>query len=194
MTEIEREEKSLDIAKFGFWVYLMTDLLMFAVLFATFAVLRGSTFGGSSQSELVDLTFVFAETMILLTSSFSVGIAIVEARKKNLRNTLVCLIMTFVLGFAFLSMEIYEFHNLIKEGHSWTSSASMSSFFALVGTHGLHIAVGLFWLIFIIGYTYKRGITPLSMRKLTLFSLFWHFLDIVWIFIFTIVYLMGAAL
>lgn len=190
--ELEKKQSDEKIM-FGFWIYLMTDLLMFAVLFASFSVLRNKTFGGPPQSALIDLTFVLAETLILLTSSFAVGIALVEARKKNVKNVIACLVLTFILGAAFLGMEIYEFSTLIREGHSWTASASMSSFFALVGTHGIHILAGLVWLIVIIAVILRRGLDK-SMRKLTLFALFWHFLDIVWIFIFTIVYLLGAAL
>ncbi len=193
MEEQELKHKN-ETTIFGFWVYLMTDLLMFAVLFACFAVLRGSTFGGPAESEHYDLTFVLVETLLLLTSSFTVGLAMIEAHKKDLRGVLLLLFITFVLGATFLGMEIYEFSHLINEGYNWQASASLSAFFALVGTHGLHIAAGLFWMILIVIYMLKRGLTDSSVRKLSLFSLFWHFLDIVWIFIFTIVYLMGAVL
>lgn len=192
--EIEELNQKDEIAVFGFWVYLMTDLLMFAVLFAAFAVLRVKTFGGPPQRELVDLNYVLAQTIILLTSSFTIGLGLVAAKKKMIRDVFVALIATFVLGAAFLGMELFEFSNLVSEGHSWMSSASMSSFFALVGLHGMHIAVGLFWLFIIMIYIAKRGLVHGSIRKLTLFSLFWHFLDIVWIFIFTMVYLMGVLL
>ena len=194
MTEEKEFEHKQSIAVFGFWVYLMTDLLMFSVLFAAFAVLRGNTFGGPPESELISLPFVLVETLLLLTSSFTVGLGLISARNKNLKATIISLVTTFILGAAFLGMELYEFSNLINEGLSWRASASMSSFFALVGMHGLHIFAGLIWLFIIILYIKKRGLIPLSLRKLTLFSLFWHFLDIVWIFIFTIVYLMGAIL
>lgn len=191
--EVEKH-KSNDKIVFGFWVYLMTDLLMFAVLFAVFAVLRGNTFGGPPESAHYDLWFVLVETMILLTSSYTVGLAMIAAKAKNLKATLFFLFTTFVLGAAFLGMELYEFGKLISEGHGWWASASLSAFFALVATHGIHIAAGLIWMIFIVIYILKRGLTDSSIGKLTLFSLFWHFLDIVWIFIFSIVYLMGAAL
>lgn len=192
--EIENHHKSNDKIVFGFWVYLMTDLLMFAVLFAVFAVLRGNTFGGPAESEHYNLWFVLTETMILLTSSFTVGLAMIAAKASDLKATLIFLFMTFVLGLSFLGMEIYEFAELIKHGYGWWASASLSAFFALVATHGIHIAIGLIWMIFIVIYIFKRGLTDSSIGKLTLFSLFWHFLDIVWIFIFTIVYLAGAAL
>ncbi len=194
MNEIKEFEEKQKIAVFGFWVYLMTDLLMFAVLFACFAVLRGRTYGGPLESELISLPFVLIETLFLLTSSFTVGLAMVYAKAKDLKSVIISLIITFVLGAGFLLMELYEFNKLISEGHTWQSSASLSSFFALVGLHGIHIGAGLVWLFIIILYIKKRGLIPLSIRKLTLFSLFWHFLDIVWIFIFTIVYLMGVIL
>lgn len=192
MSEEKEFKEKLEVAKFGMWVYLMTDLLMFAVLFACFAVLRGKTNGGPSESELYSLPFVFAQTMLLLTSSLTVGMAVLSAKSKKLWPTVISLILTFVMGSLFLVMELYEFSHLISEGYSWQESASLSSFFALIGMHGLHIFAGLIWLFIIILYILKRGLIPLSLRKLTLFSLFWHFLDIVWIFIFTYVYLMGV--
>lgn len=175
---------------FGFWVYLMTDLLMFAVLFATFAVLRNSTAGGPSGREIFNLPFVLAETLILLTSSFTMGLSIISARDK--KKTLFFLGLTMLLGILFVGMELYEFSNLIREGHSFQNSAFLSSFFTLVGTHGLHITAGLIWMVALIIAIMKRGVSPSNIRKLTLLSLFWHFLDIVWIFIFTVVYLMGV--
>lgn len=195
MTEEENHlEKGDKTAVFGFWLYLMTDLIMFAVLFACFAVLREKTFGGPALGELIDLYFVLAQTLLLLTSSLTAGLALVAAKENKLRDVLVALVATFVLGFAFLGMELYEFSHLVSAGHSWEVSASLSSFFALVGLHGIHIFAGLIWLFAIIIYVWKRGLTRLSIRKLVLFGLFWHFLDIVWIFIFTIVYLMGAVI
>ena len=189
-----REIKGDENAVFGFWLYLMTDLIMFAVLFATFAVLREKTFGGPALGELINLNFVLAQTFILLTSSFTAGLALVAAKENKTKDALAALIATFILGAAFLVMELFEFSNLIAEGHSWQTSAAMSSFFALVGLHGLHIFAGLIWLFAIILYLAKRGLTRLSIRKVVLFGLFWHFLDIVWIFIFTIVYLMGVLI
>lgn len=184
------EEKTM----FGFWVYLMTDLLMFAALFATFAVLRRNTFGGPSERDLINLPFVLIETLLLLTSSFTVGMAMLSAQKNKMAQAVDLLGVTFLLGASFLAMEFYEFTRLFQEGHGFTASASLSSFFTLVGTHGLHIASGLLWIILLIVYILKRGLTKGMARKVTLLAIFWHFLDLVWIFIFTIVYLMGAAL
>ncbi len=176
----------------AFWVYLMTDLLTFAALFATYAVLRGNTFGGVFGQEIFNLPFVLTETVILLTSSFTCGLGYLalESQKKN--QVIAWFTVTFLLGTSFLAMELTEFHKLIVEGNGPDRSAFLSSFFALVGTHGLHIAAGLLWILILIVYVSRKGLNQSAIKKLTLLSLFWHFLDIVWIFIFTIVYLMGV--
>lgn len=178
---------------FGFWVYLMTDCVLFATLFATYAVLRNSTFGGPSGEELFSLPFVLVETLILLTSSLTAGLAILAAKNNNKRLTFSMLLVTFALGLAFLSLELYEFHKLVEEGHSWRESAFLSAFFTLVATHGAHITCGLIWAGVLMSKLTVAPITPSTLKRLTMWSLFWHFLDIVWIFIFTIVYLMGSA-
>lgn len=180
-----------DKIRFGFWIYLMTDLIMFGALFATYAVLHNNTFGGPAGKELFSMPFVLVETMILLLSSFTCGLAMLAAHHKKKARSLVLLVTTFLLGVSFLAMELTEFTKLVIEGNSWTRSAFLSSFFTLVGTHGLHIFTGLLWLTILIVYILSKGLTDSAVRKLTLFSLFWHFLDIVWIFIFTIVYLMA---
>lgn len=185
------EAAANDRVAFGFWVYLMTDLLMFAVLFATFAVLRDSTHGGPAGRELFSLPFVLAETLLLLMSSFTAGIGMWAARQGYKNQVLLWFGTTFLLGLGFLGMELVEFTELIHEGHTWQSSASLSAFFTLVGTHGLHITSGLLWMGTTLAFIWARGLNPHMVRKLTLLSLFWHFLDIVWIFIFTIVYLMA---
>ncbi len=183
------EAEANDRVMFGFWVYLMTDLLMFAVLFAVYAVLHSHTLGGESGRELFSLPLALAETLILLTSSFTCGIAMIAARRANKLQTLIWFGVTFVLGLAFLSLELKEFAEFIHEGHTLRSNAFLSSFFVLVGTHGLHITSGLLWMAITLVFVVKRGLNFHLVRKLTLLSLFWHFLDIVWIFIFTIVYL-----
>jgi cytochrome o ubiquinol oxidase subunit 3 len=185
------EAQANDRIMFGFWVYLMTDLLMFAVLFATFSVLRGSTFGGPTGRELFSLPLALAETLILLTSSFTAGLGMLAARRGSKNQVLAWFGITFVLGLAFLTLEVREFAAFIHEGHTWQSNASLSAFFALVGTHGLHITSGLLWMGTTMVFISVRGLNSHLVRKLTLLSLFWHFLDIVWIFIFTIVYLMA---
>lgn len=176
----------------GFWIYLMTDLLTFAGLFAAFAVLRNNTFGGPGGAELFSLPFVLTETFILLTSSFTCGLAIISVYENNAKKAIVWFWITFALGLSFLIMELTEFHRLAADGNIPQRSAFLSSFFALVGTHGFHIAVGLLWMIISIITIQKRGLTPHTNSKLTRLALFWHFLDVVWIFIFTVVYLMGV--
>lgn len=186
------QEETFSKTVFGFWVYLMTDCLLFATLFATYAVLHNNTNGGPSANELFSLPFALTETLLLLTSSFTCGIALLatEAHQKN--KVLILLTITFLLGGGFLAMELTEFTHLAREGNSWQRSAFLSSFFTLVGTHGAHITSGLIWVIVMLGQVFVRGITPATTRRITCFSLFWHFLDVIWIFIFTIVYLMGV--
>lgn len=183
------EAEVTDRIMFGFWVYLMTDLLMFAVLFAAYAVLKGNTMDGPGPRELFNPHLGLANTLILLTSSFTAGIGMVAARRGDKSSVLKWFGVTFLLGLVFLGIEMYEFAELIHEGHSWTVNSFLSSFFTLVGTHGLHIISGLLWLIILLVYISKRGLTSTNIRKLALLSLFWHFLDIVWIFIFSVVYL-----
>ncbi len=192
---INRQNTAVDSGSrtiFGFWLYLMTDCVLFATLFATFAVLRNNTFGGPSGQELFSLPFVLTETLILLTSSFTCGLGVLAARRHNKQQVLAFFALTFLLGLAFLSMEINEFHHLAAEGNSWTRSGFLSSFFTLVGTHGLHITIGLIWMLVMMAQVARRGLKTATVRRLTLLSMFWHFLDIIWIFIFSIVYLMGA--
>ncbi len=186
---IERYEK----AEFGFWLYLMTDIILFASLFATYMVLRGNTAGGATSADLLDPKYALIETGILLTSSFACGVAALALRFKKVNLAVWSLAATLLLGVVFLLLELNEFTQLVSEGNSWQASAFLSSFFTLVGTHGLHITIGLIWGGAMAYYILRHGRTANSVRKFTLFSLFWHFLDLVWIFIFTIVYL-GAAL
>lgn len=181
-----------DKVSLGFWLYLMTDLAIFTTLFATFAVLRSSIASGPSGHEITNLPFVLTETIILLTSSFTAGLGLLASKNGNKNNTLLFLSITFILGLSFVGLELNEFSNLIGEGYSWRQSAFLSAFFTLVGTHGLHISIGLVWLGFMIWLIFKNNFKNPIIKRLTLFSLFWHFLDIVWIFIFTIVYLIGA--
>lgn len=178
---------------FGFWVYLMTDCILFATLFVVYVVLHNNTFGGPSGQALFDMPFVLVETLILLTSSFTCGLAMLAARRHDKTGTLVWFGVTFLLGAAFLGLELSEFSNLVQEGHSWRTSGFLTAFFTLVGTHGLHITVGLLWMIALITQIVRQGFTGGNVRRLTMLSMFWHFLDVVWIFIFTIVYLMGAV-
>ena len=176
----------------GLWVYIMSDCILFSMIFATYAVLHGHTYGGPSGKELFSMPYVLIETFILLTSSFTYGLDMLGAHKNNKKQVMTWLFITFALGFAFICMEVNEFHHLIAEGNGPQRSAFLSSFFTLVGTHGLHVTCGLIWMIMLMIQVSKHGLTSITTRKLTCLSLFWHFLDIVWIFVFTIVYLMGA--
>lgn len=187
-------KKAKDRVFFGFWIYMMTDLLMFAVLFATYAVLRDNTFGGITISEIYDPPFVLTETLILLTSSFTCGLAVLFASQNDKKKTLLFLLPTAFLGLAFLGMELYEFSHLFLEGHTFQKSAFLSAFFTLLGFHGLHIIAGTFWITILIIHIYLRGIVENNVRKIKMMGIFWHFLDVVWIFIFTVVYLFGVVI
>jgi cytochrome o ubiquinol oxidase subunit III len=195
MTSIttSRQAEQYEKAELGFWLYLMTDIILFASLFATYMVLRPNVADGPSASQLLDPRYALIETIVLLASSFTCGIAALALRYKKVALSLSMLAATMLLGLAFLTLEVSEFVELIHEGHTWQQSAFLSAFFTLVATHGLHITFGLIWAGVMAYYIRRKGATAHSMRKMTLFSLFWHFLDLVWIFIFSIVYL-GAVL
>jgi cytochrome o ubiquinol oxidase subunit III len=182
-----------DRTLFGFWVYLMTDCVLFSVLFATYAVLHNQTYGGPSGRELFSLPYALTETLILLTSSFTCALASVAIQRNNKHWVFALFGITFLLGASFIFMEINEFSQLIQEGNSWKRSGFLTAFFTLVGTHGLHVSLGLLWMIVLLVPVWKQGLTPNHVKRLTCLRLFWHFLDIVWIFLFTIVYLMGAS-
>lgn len=177
----------------GFWCYLMTDCLVFGSLFATYAVLHNSTFGGPTSRDLFSLPYAFLETMVLLLSSVTCGFGILSAIKNKKMWAIGWLSLAFIFGASFIALELHEFIRLVEEGHSWKRSAFLSSFFALVGTHGLHVSIGLFWMTIVMAQIYTFGIKVFTFRRLIVFSLFWHFLDLVWIFIFTFVYLMGVV-
>lgn len=187
-------EMSNDVKVFGFWVYLMTDLVIFSALFACYLVLHGNTFGGPTARELFHFPSVLAETLILLTSSFtcSLGMFAVHHRIKNW--AIAWFLVTLLLGASFLYIEISEFIDFVDKGASWQRSAFLSSFFSLVGTHGFHIFIGLLWMI---AMMFRIALKPLdghSISRIFRMALFWHFLDFVWIFIFTVVYGMGYLL
>lgn len=192
LTKASIESETSNKTIFGFWVYLMTDCVLFASLFATYAVLHNNTYGGPTGRELFSLPYVLIETLLLLTSSFTCGLAMLAVQRKDKRQLITWLAVTFLLGLAFLIMEVTEFRHLVHEGNSWRRSGFLSGFFTLVGTHGLHITIGLLWMAVMGKQTIRQGFTSGNVRRLTMLSLFWHFLDVIWIFIFTIVYLLGA--
>ncbi|QSX33651.1 cytochrome o ubiquinol oxidase subunit III [Shewanella avicenniae] len=178
---------------FGFWLYLMTDCLLFASVFATYAVLYMNTAGGVSGHDIFELDYVAVETAALLLSSITYGFAMIAAHKQNRSATLGWLAITFVLGAIFIGMEINEFHHLIVNGNGPDRSAFLSSFFALVGMHGLHVTAGLIWMAIMMVEVVKRGLGSRTVTRLGCLSMFWHFLDVIWICVFTVVYLLGVV-
>ena len=186
------EEHSVDkTTLFGFWLYLMTDVVLFASLFAVYAVLRNNTAGGPAGADIFSMPLVATETLLLLSSSFTCGLALLAARGGNRSKVLFSLSATFILGASFVALEAIEFVMLVADGFGPGRSGFLSSYFTLVGTHGLHVSLGLLWMLVLIAVIFFRDLSRPIMRKLLLMSLFWHFLDIVWIFIFTVVYLLA---
>jgi cytochrome o ubiquinol oxidase subunit III len=181
------------IVGYGFWIYLLSDIIMFSAFFAAYAVLVGSTAGGPAPHEIFGLGRVAIETGCLLLSSFTCGLGSVATHRGQMAQTQFWLLVTGLLGFAFLALELQEFAELVAEGAGPGRSAFLSAFFALVGLHGCHIAVGLLWLGTMMAQLYVKGFRAPIVRRLQCFNLFWHALDIVWIALFTIVYLMGAG-
>ncbi len=176
----------------GFWLYLMSDCLIFAALFATYSVLSQSYAGGPTGAELFDLPLVALNTSFLLFSSITYGFAMLQMQQGKLKGTMIWLATTGVFGAAFLGLELFEFYHLIHEGATPQRSAYWSAFFTLVGTHGLHVTFGIIWLITLLLQLRKHGLTVPNRRRLFCLSMFWHFLDVVWIGVFTIVYLIGS--
>ena len=176
----------------GFWMYLMSDCLIFAVLFAAYAVLGNSYAGGPSPKEIFELPLVAVNTAMLLFSSITYGFAMLSMEEGRQRVMQMWLVFTGLFGLAFLSIEMYEFATLIHEGAGPTRSAFLSSFFTLVGTHGLHVTMGLIWLVTLMVQVQKHGLIAANKRRLMCLSMFWHFLDVIWIGVFTFVYLMGT--
>ncbi|TDR89653.1 cytochrome o ubiquinol oxidase subunit III [Enterovirga rhinocerotis] len=187
--EHEHQESSTTL---GFWIYLMSDCLIFAVLFATYGVLGRSYAAGPSGADLFDLTLVAVNTAMLLLSSITFGFAMLAMDRNDTRTTQIWLAVTGLFGLAFLGIELYEFSHLIHQGATPQRSAFLSAFFALVGTHGLHVAFGILWLVTLMAQVHQRGLIAANRRRLMCLSMFWHFLDVVWIGVFTFVYLMGV--
>ena len=176
----------------GFWIYLMSDCLIFACLFATYAVLGKSYAGGPTGADLFDLKLIAVNTAMLLLSSITYGFAMISMLKGRVPGVLGWLAITGLFGAAFVGIELYEFHHLLHVGAGPQTSAFLTSFFALVSTHGLHVTFGIIWLIVLMTQVRKFGLTAANKRRLICLSMFWHFLDVVWIGVFTFVYLMGV--
>jgi len=181
------------ISAFGFWIFLLSDIIMFSAFFAAYAVLSGETAGGPSGKDLFNLSRVALETACLLLSSFACGVASIGARARNDSMYYGGMAATALLGAAFLFLELHEFAGMIAQGAGPTRSAFLSSFFALVGCHGLHVTLGLLWLLTMMAQVFAKGYRADVMRRVLCFALFWHTLDIIWVAIFTVVYLTGAA-
>lgn len=176
----------------GFWLYLMSDCLIFAALFATYGVLGRSYAAGPTGAQLFDLPLVALNTAFLLLSSITFGFAMLQKQQNKVGGTLAWLAITGVFGLCFLGLELYEFQHLIHQGAGPQRSAFLSAFFTLVGTHGLHVTFGLIWLVVLMLQIKKHGLIHENKRRLMCLSMFWHFLDVVWIGVFTFVYLMGV--
>ena len=181
------------VTGYGFWIFLLSDIVMFSAFFAAYAVLLRETNGGPSGRELFDLQNVAIETGLLLASSFTCGLAGLAAQHRQLGRFLIAMGLTFVLGFTFLALELIEFQGLVAQGAGPQRSAFLSAFFSLVGCHGLHVGVGLLWLLTMMAQVVAKGFRADIMRRVICFSLFWHALDIVWVGVFTVVYLLGAG-
>jgi cytochrome o ubiquinol oxidase subunit 3 len=176
----------------GFWIYLMSDCLLFACLFACYGVLGRSYDGGPTGAEIFDLDTVALNTALLLFSSITYGFAVLQMKRGRVGNTLLWLVITGALGAGFVTIELTEFAHLIHEGAGPGRSAFLSSFFALVSTHGLHVSFGILWLVVLLVQVGRYGFTEANRRRVMCLSMFWHFLDVVWIGVFTFVYLMGV--
>ena len=188
---IDHHNQADETDVFGFWLYIMTDCILFASLFAAFLVLHHPGAYGPAFKQFIDLPYVLGETFFLLASNFTFGLAILSLHKNKLALVRGLLALTFLLGLGFVFMEIHEFIHLMHEGYSWHVSGAASAFFVLVGTHGFHVSMGLLWILVMLFQIGKLKSNSLK-KRLTYLGLFWNFLDIVWIFLFTIVYLMGA--
>lgn len=188
--DYHHDHDSTDV--FGFWLYILTDCIIFGCLFATYLVLNHPNAFGPSFKDHISLPYVLGETFLLLTSNFTFGLAVLAINKDDMPRTRFWLILTFILGAGFVGMELNEFVNLAHEGYGWYASGAASSFFTLVGTHGLHVALGLVWILTMIFQLPILGINAVTKRRMVYLGLFWNFLDLVWIFLFSVVYLMGV--
>jgi cytochrome o ubiquinol oxidase subunit III len=180
------------VVAYGFWIFILSDMIMFSALFAAYAVLRGNTAGGPTGAELFDLRSAFIETMCLLFSSYTCGLGALSAERRQPALFLIFAAFTFVLGAAFLFIEASEFARMVEKGAGPSRSGFLSAFFTLVGMHGVHVTSGLIALVYLVAQVIAKGLRAAVLRRLLCWSLFWHALDIVWVGVFTLVYLMGA--
>jgi len=180
------------VVAYGFWIFILSDIVMFSALFAAYAVLSGNTAGGPDGRELFNLRNVFIETACLLFSSYTCGLGMLSAERREPGRFLLFAVFTFALGAAFLFIEMSEFAGMVRAGAGPSRSAFLSSFFSLVGMHGAHVTAGLVWLVYMVAQVLAKGLRAAVLRRLVCFSLFWHALDIIWIGVLTLVYLMGA--
>ena len=181
------------VVAYGFWIFILSDMVMFAALFAAYAVLATNRAGGPSGAELFNLRNVFVETMCLLLSSYTCGLGALSAERREPARFFLFAALSFVLGAAFLFIECTEFAGMVARGAGPARSAFLSSFFTLVGTHGAHVASGLLWLVYLVAQVVVKGLRANVLRRLLCWSLFWHALDIVWVGVLTLVYLMGVT-
>src|SRR6195256_5204225 len=181
------------VTGYGFWIFILSDIIMFAAFFATFAVLLGQTAGGPSGRDLFDLRNVAIETGFLLASSFTCGMASIAADERNAKWFQLAMAVTCALGLGFLVLEVQEFVSLVARGAGPTRSAFLSAFFTLVGCHGLHVSAGILWLLTMMAQVLAKGVRADIQRRILCFALFWHALDIIWIAVFTVVYLIGST-
>ena len=181
------------VTGYGFWIFILSDMVMFSAFFASYAVLMGNTAGGPKGAELFDLRSVAIETVCLLLSSFTCGMATIAADVRNRLWFQLAMAVTCALGLAFLALEGREFADLVARGAGPTRSAFLSAFFTLVGCHGLHVSAGILWLLTMMAQVFTKGFRPDIQRRLLCFALFWHALDIIWVAVFSVVYLLGSA-
>jgi cytochrome o ubiquinol oxidase subunit 3 len=191
---LSHSESQRIVVGYGFWIFLISDIILFAAFFATYAVLTDSTAGGPTGRDLFDMTLVAVETACLLTSSLFCGLAGIGAQARNSRMFHGAMAVTFVLGAAFLAIELHEFADMIEKGAGPSRSAFLSAFFALIGCHGLHVFAGLLWLLTMMAQVVAKGYRDDIMRRMLCFALFWHTLDIIWVGLFSLVYLVSMAL
>jgi len=188
-TEYQSEQGKLNIL--GFWIFIAAEIILFATLFAVYGVLHTRTSDGPTGEDIFVIKDVVIQTLLLLTSSFTAGLVIYEMRRGNVRGLITWLIITLALGGGFLYMEINEFIHYVHVGAGIQTSAFTSSLLTLLGAHGAHVTLGIFWAIMVIIQLLQRGITPITASKVHIWGIYWHFLDVVWIFIFTFVYVGG---